>query len=102
MGITDKVKGLANDFQDGVKTTSVGMVSLTLRMVTGFFLGLTMGLIGQELIGYGNLGLLFFTLVILGVFVKLSSSWSIAKILIFDLFCILVAQLLRMYILLAP
>lgn len=102
MGISDKVKGFSTNVQDGVKTSSVSLVCLTLRVLTGFMLGLTLGLIGQELIGYGTLALTFMMVVVVGLVMKTTSGWNIGKILIFDLILVLVAILLRMYILVTP
>lgn len=102
MSIGDKMRGLAHSAQDGVKTTSISIFHFMLRLVTGLLLGLTLGLIGQELAGYGTFALLFVMVVVTAVILKMLSSWSIGKILIFDLICVLVAMLLRMYILVAP
>lgn len=102
MSIGEKMRGLAVNMQEGVKTSSVSLVALLLRLTSGFLLGLTLSLIGQELSGYGSFGLLFCALVITALFMKISATWRIPHILIFDLICVLVAQLLRMYILLAP
>lgn len=102
MGMADKMKGFSTNVQDGVKNSSVSLVCLTLRVLTGFMLGLTLGLIGQELVGYGALALTFMMVVVMGLVVKTTSGWNLGKILIFDLFLVLVAMLLRMYILVAP
>lgn len=102
MSIGDRIRGIGNNVQDGVKTSSISLFHILLRVVTGLLLGLTLGLIGQELAAYGTFALLFVMVVGLGVVFKLMSSWSIAQILIFDLICVLVAMLLRMYILVAP
>lgn len=102
MSISDKMKGLANNMQEGVKSSSVGFLNLFLRLVTGLMVGLTLGLIGQELIGYGTFALLFCLVVVTAIIIKALGSWSIGQILIFDLICVLVAMLLRMYILVAP
>lgn len=102
MGISDKMKGLATNVQEGVKTSSVSLLNLFLRLVTGFFLGLTLALIGQQLMGYGMFGLLLCLVVIMALVTKVLGKWSVGQILIFDLICILVAMLLRMYILVAP
>ena len=102
MGIGDKMRGMAGSVQDSAKSSSISLFNLFLRIITGLSLGLTMGLIGQELISYGTFALIFSMVVITAVVVKVMSSWSIGQILIFDLICILVAMLLRMYILVAP
>lgn len=102
MGISDKMQGFSTNVQDGVKTSSVSLICLTLRVLTGFMLGLTLALIGQELIGYGTLALVFMMVVVMGLVLKTTSGWNIGKILILDLILVLVAMLLRMYILVAP
>lgn len=102
MGLTDKMKGLSTNMQEGAKRSSVSMLSLTLRVITGLMLGLTLGLIGQEVMGFGSLALLFMMVVVLALVIKTTSEWTLGRILIFDLILILVAMLLRMYILVAP
>lgn len=102
MGIGDKMKGMANNMQEGVKSTSISLFHIFLRLLTGFFLGLTLSLIGQQLIGYGTFAMLFVIVLVMALVYKLAASWTISKILIFDLICILVGMLLRMYILVAP
>lgn len=102
MSFSDRMKGFATNVQEGVKTSSVSLVAIALRLVTGIFLGLTLALIGQELVAYGTFALLLVMFVVLALFMRISASWRIPQILIFDLMCVLVAQLLRMYILLAP
>ncbi len=102
MSIGDKMRGFANNAQEGVKTSTISLFHIFLRLITGLFLGLTLGLIGQELTGYGTFVLLFVMVVVVSIIMKLLSSWSIGRILIFDLICVLVAMLLRMYILVAP
>lgn len=102
MGIGDKMRGLATNAQEGVKTTSISLFHFGLRLVTGLLLGLTLALIGQELASYGTFTLLFVMVVVLAVVMKILANWSIGQILIFDLICVLVAMLLRMYILVAP
>lgn len=102
MGISDKLKGMATTAQDGARTSALSFMHLSLRLTTGIVLGLVFGLIGQELIGYGTFALLFVMMVVLSVVMRLLASWSMGQVLIFDLICILVIMLLRMYILIAP
>lgn len=102
MGIGERMKDLAINVQEGVKSSTVSMTAFALRLISGGALGLTVALVGQELAGYGSFMLLFFSLLVLGLFMRISVTWRVPQILIFDLICILVAQLLRMYILLAP
>jgi hypothetical protein len=41
MGIGDKVGQMAGQIQDGVKTSSISMVSISIKVITAFFIGLT-------------------------------------------------------------
>lgn len=102
MGIGDRLKGFASTAQDGAKTSAISFFHFSLRFTTGIILGLVLGLIGQELISYGTFALLFVMVVVLAGIMRLLSNWSIGQVLIFDLICILVIMLLRMYILVAP
>ena len=102
MGISDKMGNLVNDVEDGIKTTSFNLLQQSVRIVSSIVISSTLALIFQELINYGTFSLVFFTLTISGAFYKIFSSWTLTKILVFDLIFILVAQLLKMYILLAP
>ena len=102
MGIKDQVASMAQGAQTRAKTGAYSLTQISFRLVTGFFLGLTLALIGQELTGYGSFSLIFLILVVTGLFFKLSQNWNMVKILVFDLVCLLVIQILKMYILVAP
>lgn len=102
MGIGDKMRGLATNVQDGVKSSTLTFFHICLRLITGSLVGLTLALIGQELIGYGTFALIFATIVVLAVVAKILARWSFGQIFIFDLIVVLVGMLLRMYILIAP
>lgn len=102
VSLSERMSGLSQSAQDSAKSGFTALIHLTLRILTGFFLGLTLALIGQEMIGYGTFALLFFVVVTMGMILKTFSEWTIAKILVFDFICVLIATILRMYILLAP
>lgn len=102
MGLTEKMHSLADGMKTGAKTSAVKLTLTFLRVTSGFFLGLTLALVGDEVAKYGTLSLVFVTLLVLMSFMRLSRKWTLGQILIFDLVIILVAQVLRMYILLAP
>ncbi len=102
MGLSDRMNIMADNMKQGAKNSTLSAIHMLLRLITGFFLGLTLGLIFQTFIGFGTFALLFFMVVTIGVIWKIMSSWSFGQIFIFDLICVLVAMLLRMYILLAP
>lgn len=102
MGIKDQVASFSSNAQLKAKATANSILQIILRLVTGFFIGLTLSLVGQELVGYGSFSVVFITLIVTSLFFKTSHSWTVVKILVFDLFCALVIQLLKMYILIAP
>lgn len=102
MGISQKVGEVADNLQQGVKNTTNSAAVLFIRSLTGFVLGLVFALIGQEIFQYGTLLFVFVLLVSLAVIFKLTSSWSLGRLLIFDLICVLIGLILRMYIMIAP
>jgi len=88
--------------QSKIKESSLSLSLLALKAATGLFVGLTFALIFRELMEVGSF-LFTFVIVLFGVvFLKLSQSWKFTGVLLFDLFCIMTAMLLRMYILIAP
>lgn len=102
MSLSESVQGAGRRMKEGFKSTTIFVINLLLRSLSGFFLGLTLALIGQQIMNYETLGLIMILLATLVVFMKISAKWSIIHVLIFDLVCILVGQILKMYILLAP
>lgn len=102
MSITQSFQNMGQSMKETAKTTSVGIFGFSLRLLSGFFLGLTLALIGQQLVDYQTFSFLFILTIVAAVFMKLTSSWSISKTLIFDLIFILIGQILKMYIYLAP
>jgi hypothetical protein len=102
MGLTDKVSQMAGNVQQGVKSSSISLGLWTLKLGTAFMVGLTAALIGQEIMQFGTISFVFMMIVVGGALLKLMSQWSIGSVFVFDLFLILVALLLRMYILVAP
>ncbi|MGE0633939.1 MAG: hypothetical protein AB7O96_16110 [Pseudobdellovibrionaceae bacterium] len=102
MSIGETVGRTKNNMQQGFRNTSLALILIILRVTTGLILGLTIALVAQEMMDYGAFALTFVTVVIGAAFYKTSSSWTLPSVLIFDLICVLVAMLLRMYILIAP
>lgn len=102
MGISDNIKNLATNIQEVTTRTSISLSQRILRLISGFFIGLVLALITQELSQSGLLMMLFLTTVFMLIIYKLLSKLFIFQILIFDLVCILIAALIRMYILIAP
>jgi hypothetical protein len=88
--------------QGKLRDSGAGLGLLSLKAGTGLFVGLTFALIFRQLMGVGSF-LFIFTIVIFGViFLKISQKWKFSGVLLFDLFCVMTAMLLRMYILIAP
>ncbi len=102
MGIGRRIEGLGVSVKTSAQNTSIKVTALLLRLLTGLILGYVLALMAQEIMGFGNLGALFFVVVFTGFFYRISESWSVFKLILFDLFCALVLQILKMYILLAP
>ena len=88
--------------QQKIKTSSAGLATFLLKALSGFVLGLTFALIGEEAMGYGNISFIFVILVTCLVFLRLTKPWSWVPVLVFDLVMVLIGLLLRMYILIAP
>ncbi len=102
MGIGKRIDGLASSVKGTAQNTTIQVSSFLLRILTGLILGYVLALMAQELIEFGNLIMSFFVLFFTAFFYRISSSWTVFKIIMFDLFCALVLQILKMYILLAP
>jgi len=102
MGITDKFGQMVDSVQNGAKTASTSVVLLALKGATAFIVALTLAMVGQELINYGTLSFIMVLVVVSFGIGKILSSWSVGSVLVFDLICVLVALLLRMYVLIAP
>lgn len=102
MGISDKLTQFATNIQTGAKDASVSLLEMSIKLITGFFVGLVFALIGQEMMGYGVFSFTLMLVVVMGLIYKLLKPWNLGAVLVFDLICVLVALLLRMYILIAP
>lgn len=88
--------------QGKVKYSAYYFFLLSLRIFSGAAVGLTLSLAGQEIIGYSSFGFWLVIVAVTGLFLKASKGWSAWGVLFFDLVCILLGLLLRMYILMAP
>ncbi|MCB0408074.1 MAG: hypothetical protein KDD34_07720 [Bdellovibrionales bacterium] len=88
--------------QNGVKTSSSHISIFILKVVSAFIVAVTVSLIFQEMIGFGTFSFVLISITVLLGLVKMMSRWGLALVLVFDLICILIALLLRMYVLIAP
>lgn len=93
---------LISNAQERFKTSTNAMALLSFKVFTGLFLGLTFALIGDQIIDYGWFSFMLVIVVTTGAIVKITRAWTWTNMLIFDLICVLIGLLLRMYILIAP
>lgn len=97
---------LVGKMQSGLKNTSSQVGLFALKFISGGVLGLTFALIMQEILGKAendNLIAFFFVIIVTtAAFIRIVKNWGLTAILIFDLICVLVGMLLRMYIMVAP
>ncbi|MGE4132272.1 MAG: hypothetical protein AB7F86_11580 [Bdellovibrionales bacterium] len=89
-------------FQEKAKGSSLSAVTLALKVITSLFLGLTFALIGDEVFAYEWISFTLVLVAITGALLRIMKNWTIGRVLIFDLICVLLGLLLRMYILIAP
>jgi hypothetical protein len=91
--------------QQGLKQTSTDFALLLVKLVSGGVIGFTLALIVQEVLGQPNeltLAFVFTFSATLGVFWRLTRSWGLSAILVFDLIAVLTGLLLRLYVMIAP
>lgn len=93
---------LISNVQDRFRVTSSMVALFSFKLFSGLILGLTLALIAQEIIQYGIFSFLLVIVVSTACLLKVSKTWTWTHILIFDLICVLIGLLLRMYILIAP
>lgn len=92
--------------QSGLKKTSSDALLFSIKLISGAILGLTFGLIMQEILGKAdgdNLFAFFFVIVVTtGAFLRIAKAWGLTAVMIFDLICVLLGICLRLYIMVAP
>lgn len=92
--------------QSQLKKTSGDLFLFSLKLISGAVLGLTFALVMQVILDSNEsesvIAFVFMITVVTGLFVRLAKSWGLTTILVFDLVCVLVALLLRLYIMVAP
>jgi len=102
MGLSDNLKNLTNQVQQGTRVAAVTLSQRVLRLLSGLLIGLVLSLIIQVFAQSGTLMLVFFITLFTVIIYRLLRRLTIFQIFIFDVICILVATLLRMYIIIAP
>lgn len=93
---------MIQNMQVRIKKTSQSFFVVLFRLISGLALGLTLAIAGQEAFGYTSLGFWFVTVLFLTVFLKVSSKWGFGHLIVYNLVCVLLGLLLRMYVLIAP
>ena len=88
--------------QGTLKESSRGLGLLAVKVISGLLLGLTVALVLKGFVAIANFAFLFVIVAMTGAFLKLSQKWKFTGVLLFNLFCVMTAMLLRMYILIAP
>ncbi len=94
--------GLIDQTQHRVKASTQALLLMAFRFLTGVLLALTLALIGEEIMDYGGISFTLVFVVVLLSFMRVARRWSWPGLLVFNLVCVLIGLLLRMYILIAP
>ena len=93
---------IISNVQERFRITTNVVALLGFKALSGVLVGMTLGLVAQEIIQYGTLSFVLVTIVTTACILKIAKSWTWTHIFIFDLICVLIGLLLRMYILIAP
>lgn len=93
---------MGGTLQDRVKSSSSSLGLIIAKVLTGLYLGLTVALIGLEILQYGWFSFILMIVVSLAALLRIMRGWSWGYVLIFNLICVLIGLSLRMYILIAP
>jgi hypothetical protein len=97
---------LTGKMQDRFKQSSTDIMGFALKLVSCLVLSLTLALIVHEVLGKkeGEATLSFFFMIVVftAVFMRVAKKWSLTGVLIFDLVCILIGIVLKLYIMVAP
>lgn len=97
---------LVDKMQMRFKKGSSDAFTFLLKLLSGLFLGLTFALVVHEIMGKKEgealLSFLFMITIVTGVFLRVSKKWNLTGVLIFDLICVLVGMVLKLYIMVAP
>lgn len=102
LGAEDSMGEFIDNVQYQLKKNSQNIGLFLARFVSGVFLGVTLTLIGQQILGYGQLLFWFVIFLTTAVFLKMTKGWRWVGIIVLDFILILIGLLLKMYILIAP
>jgi hypothetical protein len=93
---------LISNVQERFKTSTNALMLLGFKLFTGLMIGLTLALIGMEILQYAVFSFVLVVVAATAAVMKITKPWSWTHVFIFNLICILIGLLLRMYILIAP
>lgn len=93
---------MLDNMQYQIKKSSATVGLFTLKLFTGFILGLALTMIGQEIFAYGQFLFWFTILLTCSVYMKISRPWGFTGSFVFIFICLLVGLLLKLYIQIAP
>ena len=91
-----------SNFQDRVRTSTNAMALISAKTFSGAVVGLTLALIGDEIINYGWFSFSLVMIVVTAAILRAGKAWAWTQLAIFDLICVLTGLILHMYILIAP
>ncbi|MES2769468.1 MAG: hypothetical protein V4596_10020 [Bdellovibrionota bacterium] len=90
------------NMQHTLKKNSQNIGLFAVRLFSGLFLGVTLTLVGQQILGYGQFLFWFIIVLTTAVFLKITKGWKWVGIIVLDFILVLIGLLLKMYILIAP
>jgi hypothetical protein len=97
---------LADRMQSRLKQSSGSALLFSLKLLTGLVVGLVLALVVHEMLGKkeseASVSFYFIIAIVTAVFLRVSKKWSLTAVLVFDLVCILIGIILRLYIMVAP
>jgi hypothetical protein len=93
---------MLEELQYRLKTSSGSLALFFFKLVSGLALGLTLALVFEQVLDYGLLAFIFVIVATVGAVFKIFKRMGFVGVAVFDLICILIGLLLRMYILIAP
>lgn len=90
------------NMQHTLRKNSQNIGLFTARFFSGLFLGVTLTLVAQQILGYGQLLFWFVIVLTTTIFLKVTKGWKWVGVIVLDFILILIGLLLKMYILIAP
>lgn len=93
---------MLEDIQYRLREGSNSLIKGIARSLVGFILGLTISLVCQQMMGYGDLAFFLVILSVVMAFHRITKTWTWTTLTVFSFVCVLIGLLLKLYILVAP